>query len=107
MPGYLVHQGTKVLCLHAGQATPGTTNPHVTVSGQAIVTQDVTYSIAGCTLPPPNAANGPCTSASWVRAALRVTAGGKPVLLQDSEALCTPSGTGLKVVVTQLRVKGT
>jgi hypothetical protein len=29
------------------------------------------------------------------------------VLLQDSQAICTPTGTPLNVVVTQLRVKGT
>jgi hypothetical protein len=29
------------------------------------------------------------------------------VLLKDSQATCTPTGTGLNVVVTQTRVKGT
>jgi hypothetical protein len=36
-----------------------------------------------------------------------VRAGGVPVLLQDSQAICAPTGTGLNVVVTQVRVKGT
>ena len=30
-----------------------------------------------------------------------------PVLLKDSQAVCTPTGTGLNTVVTQQRVKGT
>jgi hypothetical protein len=29
------------------------------------------------------------------------------VLLQDSQAVCTPNGTGLNIVTTQTRVKGT
>lgn len=107
MPGYLLHVGATVLCSHAGQAQPVVSNPRVTVSGQPIVTQTSTYMIAGCTLPPPPTANGPCVTAQWVSAALRVTAGGVPVLLQDSQAICAPTGTPLNIVVTQPRVKGT
>ncbi|KAA3662480.1 MAG: hypothetical protein DWQ04_13405 [Chloroflexi bacterium] len=107
MPGYILHQGATVLCLHAGQATPTAPNPRVKVSGQAVVTQAGPYSIAGCTLPPPPAANGPCVTASWTTAAARVKVGGMPVLLQDSQAVCVPTGTGLNIVVTQVRVKGT
>jgi hypothetical protein len=105
MPGFLLHQGATVLCLHVGQAQPTVPNPRVKVGGQQIVTQQTVYTIAGCTLPPN--AGGPCVSAQWVSVATRVTAGGVPVVLQDSQAICTPTGTGLNIVVTQTRVKGT
>ncbi len=105
--GFLLHQGATVLCAHGGQAQPTVPNTRVTVGGQAIVTQDAPYTVAGCTLPPPPAANGPCVTAQWVTAALRITAEGVPVLLQDSQAICAPTGTPLNVVVTQTRVKGT
>lgn len=104
MPGFLLHQGATVLCAHAGQAQPTVPNPRVKVSSQPIVTQAAPYVIAGCTLP--TNAGGPCVTAQWITAALRVTAGGTPVLLQDSQAICTPTGTPLNVVVTQVRVKG-
>lgn len=107
MPGFLLHQGATVLCAHAGQAQPTVPNPRVKVSGQQIVTQPTVYTIAGCTLPPPTAANGPCVTAQWITAATRVQAGGIPVLLQDSQAICAPTGTPLNIVVTQTRVKGT
>ncbi|MCI0698643.1 hypothetical protein L0337_42430 [candidate division KSB1 bacterium] len=106
MPGFLLHQGATVLCFHAGQAQPAVTFPRVKVSGQPIVTQPTIYNISGCTLPPPPGANGPCVTGQWVTAATRVRAGGIPVLLQDSQAVCTPTGTGLNVVVTQVRVRG-
>lgn len=106
MPGFLLHAGATVLCLHAGQAQPTVTDPRVKVGGQPIVTQPNPYTVAGCTLPPPPAANGPCVTAQWVSAAVRVKATGQPVLLQDSQAVCTPTGTGVQVVVTQVRVKG-
>jgi hypothetical protein len=106
MPGFLLHQGATVLCLHAGQAQPMVVNPRVKVSGQPIVTQTAVYTIAGCTLPPPIAANGPCVTAQWITAATRVRANNMPVLLQDSQAICAPTGTGLQVIVTQVRVKG-
>ena len=106
IPGYLLHQGAKVLCMHLGQAQAGISNPRVKVSGQSIVTQAGLHLVAGCTLPPPPAANGPCVTAQWITAATRVRAGGVPVLLQDSQAICTPTGTGLNIVVTQMRVRG-
>ncbi len=107
MPGHLLHLGATVTCLHGGQATPTQTSPHVTVSGQPIVTQSTTHVIAACSLstlpvPPPF-----CVTAQWVTAATRVTADSVPVLLEDSQAVCTASGTGLNVVTTQTTVKGT
>jgi uncharacterized Zn-binding protein involved in type VI secretion len=107
MAGFIMHQGATVLCLHAGQAQPVAVSPRVSVAGQPVVTQPTLYTVAGCTLPPPPVANGPCVTAQWVTAATRVRVGGVPVLLQNSQAVCAPTGTGLNVVVTQVRVKGT
>ncbi|MDP9350890.1 MAG: hypothetical protein M3P51_05040 [Chloroflexota bacterium] len=106
MPGFLLHQGATVICMHGGQAQPTVPNPRVRVSGQPIVTQTTAYTIAGCPFVPPGG-TGPCVTAQWVIAATRVRAGGVPVLLQDSQAVCVPTGTGLNVIVTQLRVRGT
>lgn len=105
MPGFLLHQGATVMCLHSGQAQPTAPNPRVKVGGQMIVTQTTTYTIAGCPFtvgPSPS----PCVTAQWVMAATRVKAGGAPVLLQDSQAVCAPNGTGVNILVTQVRVKG-
>ena len=106
MPGFLVHQGATVLCAHAGQAQPAVPNPRVKVGGQMIVTQPTLYTIAGC---PFNVGGSPvpCVTAQFTTAAVRVKAGGVPVLLQDSQAVCIPNGTPLNIVVTQVRVKGT
>jgi len=107
MPGYLLHVGATVLCAHGGQAQATSPNPRVKVGGQPVVTQAAPHTVAGCALPPPTAGNGPCVTAQWVTAAVRVTAGGVPVLLQDSQSVCVPTGTPLNIVVTQVRVKGT
>jgi hypothetical protein len=106
MPGFLLHVGAVVQCMHGGIAQPTVPNPRVKVMGQPIVTQSGPYMVAGCTFPPPPAANGPCVSASWVMGALRVKSMGVPVLLQDSLAVCVPTGTGLLVSFVQPRVKG-
>ena len=106
MPGFLLHVGATVMCMHGGQAQPTAPNPRVLVGGQPVVTQAAPWVVAGCPFVPPGG-NGPCVSAQWVVGAVRVLAGGTPVLLQDSQAICTPTGTPLNVVVTQLRVKGT
>jgi hypothetical protein len=102
MPGFMLHLGATVLCTHAGQATPAAPNPRVSVSGQNVVTQPAIYNIAGCALPPN--AGGPCVTAQWMTAATRVFAGGIPVLLFDSQAICAPTGVPLQVISTQMRV---
>lgn len=104
MAGFLVHVGAQVLCSHAGQATPTTPNPRVTVSGQPTVLVTAPYVIAGCTLPPPTTANGPCVSAQWLTGTTRVTSNGQPLVVQSSQAVCTPTGTPLQIVATQTRV---
>jgi hypothetical protein len=108
MPGFLLHLGATVTCAHTGQAQPLSSDPRVLVSGQPIVTQPVPWAITTvCTMPPPSAGgNGPCVTAQFVSAATRVLAGGLPVLLSDSQAICTPTGTPLAVVVTQPRASG-
>jgi hypothetical protein len=105
MPGFLLHVGATVLCAHGGQAMPTSPNPRVTVGGQPVVTQAAPYTVAGCAFVPP-AGNGPCVTAQWIVGATRVLVGGQPALLQDSQAICTPTGTPLTVVVTQVRAKG-
>ena len=94
------------MCAHAGQATPVTPNPRVLVSGQPTVALTSMYAVVGCTLPPPTAGNGPCVTAQYVTAATRVSSNGVPLLLMDSQAVCTPTGTPLIASVVQTRVTG-
>jgi hypothetical protein len=106
MPGTLLHVGATVLCAHGGQAQPTVPNPRVTVNGMPTVTVASPYVVAGCAMPPPTAGNGPCVTAQFVTAALRVTSNGQPLLLMDSQAICVPTGTPLIIAVTQPRVTG-
>ena len=105
MPGFLLHLGATVLCAHAGQAMPTSPDPRVRVSGQPIVTQPAPYTVAGCPFTV-GTSPSPCVTAQWVTAAIRVKASGMPVLLQDSQAICTPNGTPLMIAATQTRVRG-
>lgn len=106
MPGPLLHVGATILCAHAGQATPTAPAPRVLLNGQPAVTLSCTYTIAGCAMPPPPSGNGPCVTAQFVSSAMRVLAGGQPVLLQDSQSVCAPTGTPLMPTVVQSRVIG-
>lgn len=106
MAGFVVHEGAMVSCAHPpGTARPNLPFPRVTVGGRPVVTQASPYTISGCgrtgTQPPP------CVAATYVSAATRVRAGGSPVLLQDSRAICVPSGGELKVDAMQTRVRMT
>jgi len=103
MPGYVLHQGATVLCLHGGQAQATVPNPRVKVAGQLTVQQPNPWVISACPFAPGSPM--PCVTAQWTTAATRVTSGGMPLLLQDSQATCAPNGTGVNIIVTQLRVR--
>lgn len=105
MPGYLLHQSATVLCMHGGQAQAAVPNPRVKVSNMLTVQMPNPWIVAGCPFTTPAAAPLPCVTAQWVTSALRVKSGGMPLLLQDSQAVCVPNGTGVNIIVTQLRVK--
>ena len=106
MPGPLVHLGATVTCSHAGQAVPVTPNPRVLVSGQPTVLLSTPYTVAGCSMPPPTAGNGPCVTAQWLVGTARVTSTGVPLIVQSSQSICTPTATPLIVAATQVRVTG-
>jgi len=101
MPGALLNQSALIFCLHSGVAQPTISDLRVQVAGSPVVTQDVPYMVAGCAL---SASGNPCVTGNFVTAAIRVTAGGVPVLLQDSQAVCVPNGAGVIVAMTQPRV---
>src|SRR6266568_9576200 len=104
MPGFFLHVSAQVMCAHGGQAQPTVPNPRVLVSGQPTVAMTTPYVIAGCTFPPPPAANGPCITAQWLTGTMRVLSNGQPLLVQSSQAICAPTGTPLIIAVTQTRV---
>jgi hypothetical protein len=105
MPGYVLHVGATVMCMHGGQTQATAPNLRVMVEGQAVVTQLAPHAVTGCAFNVIGAPS-PCVTAQWVTAAVRVKAGGVPVLLQDSQATCAPNGTGVTIVSTQMRVRG-
>ena len=107
MPGPLLHVGATVLCSHGGQAQATVPNARVSVSGMPTVTLPNPFVVAGCTLPPPTAGNGPYVMAQWITSATRITSSGQPLLLLDSQAICAPTGTPLMITTTQTRVTGT
>ncbi len=103
MPGFLVHVGAQVQCAHVGQAQPTAPNPRVLVSGQPTVLMTAPYVVAGCTLPPPTVANGPCVTAQWLTGSTRVLSNGQPLVVLSSQAICAPTGTPLLILTTQTR----
>lgn len=106
MPGFLLNVASIVQCAHGGSAKPTLRSPRVKVMGQNVVTRVSIYTVSGCSFPPPPAGNGPCVMAQWITSAIRVRSMGLPVLLMDSQATCTPTGTPLLIVFAQPRVKG-
>jgi hypothetical protein len=105
MPAPVLHLGATVMCMHAGQATPAAPFPRVLVSGQPVVTLTSPYVVAGCALTGTSAP--PCVTGQWIAGAVRVVAGGAPLLIFTGQSICMPSGSPLMPVVSQLRVLAT
>jgi len=109
MPGFLYHVGASAICPHGGQISTAPGNPRVKVSSQLAATMADQSLVAACAFtagPKPQ----PCVRVQWLVPAIRVRAGGQPVLLQDSVGLCLsaeqiPQGPPT-VIATQPRVKG-
>src|SRR4029453_6089155 len=104
MPGFLLHQGAPVTCVHAGLATPTAPNPRVLVSGFPTVLATVPHAVAGCTFPPMAPGAPPAAAAPWGPAGTRATSNGQPLVLVDSVATCVPTGTPLVIAGSQVRV---
>ena len=105
MPAPILHLGATVICSHAGQATPLSPFPRVSVSAQPVVTMSSPYAIAACALSGTSAP--PCVTGQFVMAATRVLAGGVPVTTMVSQSVCTPTGTPMMPVMAQTRVLAT
>jgi hypothetical protein len=94
------------MCTHGGQAQATAPNPRVLVSGQPTVQMTAPWVIAGCPFSTPGGPM-PCVTGQWTVASVRVTSGGQPLVLMDSQSLCTPNGTPMLPTVAQMRVIGT
>lgn len=105
MPAPVLHLGATVTCMHGGQALPSTPFARVLVSGQPVVTLASPYIVAGCALTGSGAP--PCVNGQWLTGALRVMAGGAPLLTLAGQSLCTPSASPLLPLVAQMRVLAT
>jgi hypothetical protein len=102
MPGFLLHQGAVVMCLHGGQAMPIAPNPSVTLMGMPSATLTVPWVVAGCPGIPP--AVPPCVTGQWLMGTMRVTSFGQPLVVQSGIAITAPGGATLMPVSMQTRV---
>lgn len=93
------------MCVHGGQAMATVPSPAITLDGLPASVLSVPWLIAGCPGIPPGVP--PCVMAQWVSGSTRVTSYGQPLVVQAGEAVCTPAGTPLLPIVTQLRVTAT
>ena len=104
MPAPVLHLGAVVLCTHAGPATPVAPFPRVLVSGQPAVTLASPYAITGCAL---TGSAPPCVTGQWISGAVRVLAGGTPLVTVAGASTAVAPGTPLLPVSFQVRVLAT
>lgn len=104
MPGFVVHQGAGVQCVHAGLARPTVVTPRVKVMGMAVVTVTPPYTVAGCPFPAISGGSPPCVTANWSSGSARVTSMDVPLVVSTSTSVCAPNGTPLVILATQTRV---
>lgn len=105
MPGFLIQKGATVTCVHGGQATPTVPSPAVTLGGMPAATVAAAWQVTGCPGVPSQVP--PCVTAQWSTGTTQVTSYGQPLVIMGGTAACTPAGTPLLPIVTQVRVTAT
>ena len=108
MAGNSLNQSASLMCPHGGTVSIVTTNSRVKGGGGYLVTQNDTFTIAGCPFVVGTVAS-PCVKVQWVAADTAVTVGGAASLSQGSTGLCVngaqaPQGP-VSVVATQAQVR--
>jgi hypothetical protein len=101
--GLVLDMTSTVLCSHGAPAQPSTPFPRVTVSGKPVVTLSTTYVVSGC--PQASVPAPVCASVVWMTTAMRVKAGGAPLLLSDSQTQCPAPMTPATITPSQTRVQ--
>jgi uncharacterized Zn-binding protein involved in type VI secretion len=108
MAAALLSTASVLLCVHGGQGRAVSVSPRVRVAGSPVLLSGAPATVAGCTNPPPppGPGAGPCVTAQFTTAALRVRVQGVPVLLQNSSSVCSPTGTPLLASAAQTGTRG-
>jgi hypothetical protein len=107
---YVLNLGSTIKCSGMGVVSPSIQNPRVVparvkVVGQAILTKNDLFPVAGCN----NGNLPPCTPPwDWPVTMRRVTSGGIPVLHETSQGQCrTTLHTAAVIMNNQHRLRGT
>ena len=108
--GTVFHVGASAMCPHGGNVTTIVSSPRVKLGGQPAATLSDTYMVAGCAFMVGTKPQ-PCMSVKWLVPAMRVKAGGQPLILQTSQGLAQsadqiPAGPPT-ITTTQMRVTAT
>ena len=100
MPGFMIQVGATVMCAHGGQAQA--TVPSAARPARRPAGRDPAGTVGRRRLRLRAAGRQRAVRDGELDRGRRsrVLAGGQPVLLQDSQAICVPTGTPLTVVVT-------
>lgn len=105
MPSPLLAMSSTVLCAHGGQAKGTAPASRVVLGGTPAVIVTGPWTVAGCPFPP--VSGGPCVTALWSTASVRVKSMGQPLIISSGSATCAPTGVPLMPVSFQLRVMAT
>jgi hypothetical protein len=81
MPGFLLHVGAAMTCIHQGIATVAPTQPRVLVSGQPVANISAVIAVAGCVFTVPGPKPQPCVLIKWTMPSTRFLIAGQPVAL--------------------------
>jgi hypothetical protein len=85
-------------CAHGGTIVDAAPYPRVRVSGQPVATLAGAFTVAGCPASPP------CVTAQFTQGALRVRAGGAPLVTTASPGISLPNGSPVVSAPSPVRV---
>jgi hypothetical protein len=81
MPGFLMHTGVIMQCMHQGPAQLTATQPRVFVNGLPVALLADPITVKGCIFTIPGPKPQPCVLVKWMMPSTRVTINGSPAMV--------------------------
>ena len=97
MPGFLLHVGAEMKCLHQALAVIAPSQLRVLVGGKPVATMTSKIKVVACPFTVPGPKPQPCLTVKWSMPTTRVLIGGKPALVQAGPG--PGAGVGMSGVI--------
>lgn len=101
----VVVDGLDLRCAHGGRLLPMAPRGRLRSAGRLVLAAGDGHAVHDCPHVGPDGCPSPCSVVIWAPGAVRARVDGRPVLLADAPARCTPNDTGVVAPAAAVRLR--